>query len=349
MAKKDAEKNSHKLELQELKDLEEQIAKCKVLAPHAGPVKYAHKRDHRGNADVVIEEGATIREGQVVIRLPDNNNMQCKVKVSEALISAIRVGMIASVRLVGLEDAVLPGTVIHVNQYAEPSSWRSPSVKQYACLVRIDEPDERLKAGMSADVTVHVKHVPEALQVPVQALHAHGWLPSGEQRYYCFVESAQGWEARVTERGPTNDNFAIIQSGLAVGDKVSINPEGLLDQVSLPTVPAEQRQQAITVGVRVPPGQRPANSGVVESASQQPSEEKPSQGANRPDPSQFVDGILKRVDSNSDGVLSETEWPSMAGEFSKADANSDGQVDRSELVAAMRARMSRGRSSGAGG
>ena len=65
--------------------------------------------------------------------------------------------------------------------------------------------------------------------------------------------------------------------------------------------------------------------------------------------SQFVDGILKRVDSNSDGVLSETEWPSMAGEFSKADANSDGQVDRSELVAAMRARMSRGRSPGAGG
>ena len=66
----------------------------------------------------------------------------------------------------------------------------------------------------------------------------------------------------------------------------------------------------------------------------------------------FVDGMLKRLDKNGDGVIGKDEMPPQNDrsdrrfDLAKADANGDGSIDRKELTAFVSQRGRRGRGGG---
>ena len=70
-AKWESAQNSHELELEKLAELDDQIAKCTIVAPQDGVVKYAHVMDGRGDQEFIVEEGAVVRERQVIITLAE--------------------------------------------------------------------------------------------------------------------------------------------------------------------------------------------------------------------------------------------------------------------------------------
>lgn len=238
-AKWDAAQNSYELELEKLNDLDDQIAKCTITAPQDGVVKYAHVTDGRGDQEFIVEEGAVVRERQAIIRLPNADSMRVNLTVNEALVGYLRPGLTAVIKPVGFGDRVLYGDVEKVNQYSEPTGWRQANVKEYKAFVSIDEPPADLRTGMTAAVTIKCAEVSDAMQVPVQAVYAHG------DKFYCFVYNQGKWEARQIKPGPTNDKFFVIDSGLNVGDRVSMNPRGYLAEVSLPKLSPEEAQRAV--------------------------------------------------------------------------------------------------------
>ncbi len=238
-AKWEAQKHSYDLEFGKLQDLEEQIAECTIVAPRDGTVVYAHLQDRRGDSNFIVEEGAVVRERQAIIHLPDPTSMRVELVINESLVQYVKKGMPAKIEPVGLGDLVLKGTVLNVNQYAEPSGWRKANVKEYKAYVKIDSPTSELRAGLTASVTIRCAEVPDALQVPVQAVYSHG------PQFYCFVFDDGRWEARPVECGPTNDRFFVIESGLKEGERVALNPRRYVDEVKLPKLPPEQRQRAV--------------------------------------------------------------------------------------------------------
>lgn len=241
-AKWEAAQNSLKLEQEKLADIEDQIAKCMILAPQAGIVKYAHETDRRGDQEFIVEEGALIRERQTIIQLPNAASMQVKLTINESLVRYVQPGLPAKISLVGAGDHVLRGTVQKVNQYPEASGWRRANVKEYLAYVSVDESVPELRSGLTASVTIQAARVPDALQVPVQAIYAHG------DHMYCFAYDAGNWEAREVKPGPTNDKFFVIESGLAEGDRVALNPRGYKDRVTLPELSPEEQQRAVRLG-----------------------------------------------------------------------------------------------------
>ena len=238
-AKWDSGQNSHELELEKLAELDDQIAKCTIVAPEDGVVKYAHVMDGRGDQEFIVEEGTVVRERQVIINLPNADSMRVSMTVNESLVQYVQPGLAAVISPVGLGDRVLHGTVEKVNQYAEPTGWRQANVKEYKALVTIDEPTSELRAGMTASVTIRCAEVPNALQVPVQAVYAHG------SKFYCFVYDQGTWEAREIKPGPTNDTYFVIRSGLNEGDQVAMNPRAYRDEVDLPKLSAAEAQRAV--------------------------------------------------------------------------------------------------------
>lgn len=244
-AKWDSGQNSHELELEKLAELDDQIAKCTLTAPQDGIVKYAHVMDGRGDQQFIVEEGTVVRERQAVVRLPNANSMRVNLEVNESLIQYVRPGLPAVISPVGFGDRVLAGKVEKVNQYAEPTGWRQANVKEYKAYVAIDNPPADLRSGMTASVTIRCAEVPDALQVPVQAVYQHG------DEFYCFVNNAGKWEARPIVPGPTNDKFFVIESGLNEGDRVSMNPRAYLAQVELPKIAPELAQRAVPVDRRI--------------------------------------------------------------------------------------------------
>ena len=159
----------------EYEDVSSQIDKCVMYAPADGVVVHANRYSSRGgSAEFVVEAGATVRERQEIIRLPDPTLMQIKCKINESRVTLIREGMPAKISVDAIPGLQLVGRVKKVNRYASQCSWMSSSVKEYATIVEIIDPPENIRTGMTAEAQIFVEQLPDALQVPIQALYEHG-------------------------------------------------------------------------------------------------------------------------------------------------------------------------------
>jgi multidrug resistance efflux pump len=79
-------------ELDKLREMEDQIRECRVAAPQDGMVVYYRDQSSRWSStnDGLIQQGAQIKEGQKLIRIPDLKRMQVNTKVHEAMVSRVR-------------------------------------------------------------------------------------------------------------------------------------------------------------------------------------------------------------------------------------------------------------------
>lgn len=347
-AKLRADENTHKLDNDKLKLIEQQLEKCTVRAPASGKVVYANETDRRGNAEVIIQEGAIIRERQVVIRLPDLTQMQVKAKINESKIGFVKVGMPATITLDAFPDLEIEGVVKQADEYPQPPGWSSGNIKQYATYIEIkDPPPGILRPGLTANVEIHVDQIAEAVTVPVQGIHEH----KGE--YYCLVQNGDRLDARWVEVGSSNDKVVVINSGLNEGDQVVLNPDPFVEYVEFPAPPIDKlgKPKTLLANARAPDpigmnNGGPGNSGNGLSegkiGGKDGSHSKGGPGERGPggekgrNPVSLVQDMFNRYDLNKDGALSTEEMPAERRDrMELADANGDGKVDRNELTTAM--------------
>ncbi len=88
---KEYEARVNALEIEQSKHdrLTQQLEACLMFAPSDGIVVYANQQSRRSSDNVVIEERATVRERQAIIKLPDLNRMQVDAQVHESRISLL--------------------------------------------------------------------------------------------------------------------------------------------------------------------------------------------------------------------------------------------------------------------
>ena len=356
-----AQKNSLALEESKLKDIEEQIEKCTIKAPASGQVVYANQYDSwRGssNAEFVVAPGTMVRERQVIIRLPNANEMQVKATVNEARVTLIRPGLPVTIRVDALKDEMIEGVVTKVNQYAEPGSYSSGNIKRYATFVKILNPPPELRVGMNAEVRIHVERKNDATQVPVQALIER------KGHFFSLVRNGEKYETREVKFTSSNDKVVAIANGLVEGDQVVMNPRSAGDLLVLPNLPdptpaqiAEVERTPGVVAVLNPGGASPSPGAGGPGGASGPGGEggKGGKGRGTMSPAVLVERYLES-DADKDGKLSTAELGTMderrRQNLSEADKNKDGFLDKSELtIAASQAfqKMQSGRGGPGGG
>jgi len=194
-------------------EIQEQIKNCKLLAPAAGQVVYAD--DERRN--VIIEEGAVIRDNQVVVRLPDIQNMEVAVRINESHINRVVPGQIAKIELDADPDNPLEGEVNEVAAYPFPLRWHGAPL-EYDTKVTILDPPATLRPGLRAKVKIFFENETDVIQVPLAAVIQH------EDRHFCLVRNGEQWEPRPVFVGSNNNTHVIINAGLDEGEVVTLTP-----------------------------------------------------------------------------------------------------------------------------
>jgi len=242
-AQVEAATNSYQEEMEKQTDIEQQIGKCVIVAPEGGVVTHANRTSNRGNAEFVLEAGAMVRERQVLIRLPDPTKMQVRANINEARIPLVKEQMPVAIRVGAFEDSSLRGIVTKVNKYAEPTSWFSSQVREYATYVQILDPPPGIRSGMTAEVRIFVEQLTNELQVPVQALYEF------KGHYFCLVQLGESLETREVVMGAVNDKHAVIETGLSEGEQVVLNPRAHTDKLVLPDLPDVKDDPKRGVGV----------------------------------------------------------------------------------------------------
>jgi multidrug efflux pump subunit AcrA (membrane-fusion protein) len=137
-------------------------------------------------------------------------------------------GQLAKIRVEAFPDRLLDGEVRSVATVASQQDWMSADVKVYQALVNIKDELPNLKPGMTAEVTIFTDSQREnVLTVPLQAIL--GSVDMGNKRRI-YVLTPNGPEAREVVVGLSNDRMGVIESGLAEGEEVIVNPRVLLTE-----------------------------------------------------------------------------------------------------------------------
>lgn len=337
LATNQADLDSRKLTLQveeeKLDRLERQIKACRLIAPQPGEVVYASQQSRRSEP-VVIEEGASVRERQAVINLPNLDQMKVDARIHESRISRIAVGQPVEIYVDAVEDVTFHGVLDSVSAVPVPGSWPNTDLKEYESAIRItDDPAtvRKLKPGMTAEIRIIVDDRKEdVLQIPVQS------ALSVASRYFSYVLVGKKSERRELRVGDANDEYIEILDGIEVGDQVVMNPrthfsreinelevrllaeqEEGRERVETPKVPSNRKPAGDTKG---PPsgaaGGRPAGG--------------PGGGGGRPSAKQ----IMTFADKNNDGVITKDE-SDMQGKFDDWDKDGDGKLTTEEVKAGL--------------
>jgi len=156
-----------------------------------------------------IREGATVRERQTIITIPDMTRMSVKVKIHESYIKKIKKGQKVRITVDAFPDTVLEGEVSKVGVLPDSQNrWMNPDMKVYLTTITINGTYDWIKPGMSAKAEILVDHLNDVTYVPIQAVG-----PS-EGKQVCYVVHGLKSEQREV------DDFLEIKKGLKEGEKV---------------------------------------------------------------------------------------------------------------------------------
>ena len=322
-----AEQAACALEEKRLQRLQTQLDKCLVLAPQDGMVIYANEFSSRSSSpQVKIEEGASIRERQSILRLPDLSQMQVKMLVHESKIEQLAHGQRAEVTLLGRKYR---GQVTIVANQPEPGSFFSSNVKEYAAYVQIQSEVVDVRPGMTAQVEVLVAEKSDVISVPVQAVVEQG------RNTFCWVRTSAGVERRPVVIGSSNSERIEIRDGLAVGDELLLNPRAVVAEARETVLEDEKVDVDAKFGKAKDAGAAKSADGVAPSNKATDSTSTP---PGKTGPRTTMPTFAER-DKNGDGKIMIDEVDErMKSFFDRIDTNGDGAIDAKEY-AAMRTRM----------
>ncbi|MEM7453620.1 MAG: HlyD family efflux transporter periplasmic adaptor subunit [Planctomycetota bacterium] len=363
----------------ELAEIEEQIRNCTIVVPEgvSGQVVYA-KESSRGGNDWVLEEGTSVRERQVLIRLPNPEMMEIKASIAEQSITLVRAGMPVSIEVDALTGPPLQGIVTKVNQYAESNGWMSSSIRKYAVFIKIFDPSQdaepseimvnqfnALKPGMNASVNIQVQYEPSGLLAPIQTIY------TVQDRSFCLARTADGnLETREIDITGNNSREVMVASGVVEGEELVMNPGAFKELMDLPDVTygrpieidrerletaAEDLEEEAATGAtseEAGGGQRGGGPGRGGPGGSGQGSGGPGGGGGGFSMSGIIDRIME-ADTNGDDKLDADEIAAMDSRMADRapdwDSNGDGELTRDEIEKGMEAAMRRFQQGAGGG
>ncbi|HNQ87136.1 MAG TPA: efflux RND transporter periplasmic adaptor subunit [Verrucomicrobiota bacterium] len=213
-----AQSNTLILSEQKLARDRRNLTNTTIRAPQDGLVVYAVSDSHF-SSESLIEGGATVRNRQELIKLPDLSRMKVNIKVHESHITMIRPGLPAFVVLDSMPDQRFAAVVARVAPLPDTQTrWGNPNLKVYNTDVHLTEEIPNVKPGVSAKAEIIITNIADTLSVPIQAVTTH----KGKQVVY--VVNGSKPEPRSVETGMYNTKFIQILQGLKEGERVLLAP-----------------------------------------------------------------------------------------------------------------------------
>jgi HlyD family secretion protein len=328
-----------------------QIKACRLVATQAGEVVYASQKSNRGSEPVVIEEGASVRERQAVINLPDLDHMKIDARIHESRISRVMLGQPVEIEIDAIPGDPYRGALQAISSVPIPGSWPNTDLKEYEATIEIKDSDERvrkLKPGMTAQVRIVVEDRKDpTLQLPVQSVVSFSGF------YYTYVSNGKEAERRELKVGDANDEYIEILDGVNEGDMVVMSPRthfsrelSELEQEKAQEKEAKREKletpdrKAAGAGMGAPAGPGAGGPGAGGPGAGGPGAGGPGAGgpgAGGPGGGMRMDpkAMFESMDKNKDGVVTKEEHPRPEF-FDRSDLNSDGKLTSEEMQEAFR-------------
>jgi HlyD family secretion protein len=157
--------------------------------------------------------------GATILELPDLSQVFLIAKVDEVDRGQVSVGQQADVRIDAVADRSYRATITDISLLAFADFLRSyPPAKEFDLRFAIEDPDARLRPGMTAVARIAVGRLPDVLLVPAAAVTVH------EGRDVVYRVGRRALEPVPVEVLRRGRDQAAVAGAIEPGDRVSLTP-----------------------------------------------------------------------------------------------------------------------------
>jgi RND family efflux transporter MFP subunit len=199
----------------DVKHAESALTKMKLLAPATGMISLVST--WRPGGEAPFKPGDRAWQGAPIAELPDITTLRVSARADETERGRLALNETVSAQLDAIPDRQFTGKIEQISTIATidfSAGWPIP--RNFNLVIALDQTDTRLKPGMTAQLTVVVDRVPDALTIPVEA----SFQKSG--RTVAYVWQGSTFQERVIEVGRRSRDRILVAKGLSAGDRVAL-------------------------------------------------------------------------------------------------------------------------------
>ena len=201
---------------------------CTVRAPIAGMVYY--REIWTGEGQEKIKEGIEVRPWDRLMELPDSTRMQIRVEVEEPDVGKVVVDQTARIALDAYRGKPFTGRVTAIERVTQRKGGREMGrgdfnredlgTKIVNVVVSFDGQDPLVRNGLNGRAEIRTGEEAKGILVPLAAVF------TVEGKDVVYLMKGGGLAATPVTVGGRSDTDALVLSGVAEGDRVSLSAPG---------------------------------------------------------------------------------------------------------------------------
>lgn len=141
------------------------LSKTSIESPIYGVVTRLRVRE--GEMVVV---GIQNQPGTTLMTISDLGAIDAELKVAEADVLRLGIGQASSVTLESMPGRRFAGKVVEIGASALPQSGTGAAAREFKVAVRLDQPDSRLRPGLTCDAEIVTAERTDVITVPLQSV-----------------------------------------------------------------------------------------------------------------------------------------------------------------------------------
>lgn len=164
----------------------------------------------------IFKEGDRAYAGAGIGEIPDLSTIQANAPVTEADRGRVHPGQPVVLNIEGVPDKEHKGKVSEISPLAKLDYSGYPVTKNFDLTVQLEDPDPRLRPGMTAGFRVEVERVPGSIVIPASAVFEKG----GQTIAYVLSNGVYQERRIVVARRGVGQ--VMVSGGLKAGERIAL-------------------------------------------------------------------------------------------------------------------------------
>jgi HlyD family secretion protein len=216
-----------------LRQAEEDLSRTTIVSPIDG--KAVQLNAHEGE---VVVTGTMNNPGSVIAVIADLSQILVEAEVGETEVVSVKIGQQAKVKVDAIPDREYKGHVVEIGSSAAVRQGAGAGIRYFKVKVAIDDADDRLRPGMTSQVSIVTSSAPNAVVVPIQSVVERVAEEKDKEvtdddegkpkKKYVFLtegkKDAEKAKQVEVQTGISDATHVVVLSGIKAGDPVITGP-----------------------------------------------------------------------------------------------------------------------------
>jgi HlyD family secretion protein len=204
----------------DLEQAERNLAALTLTSPADGIITLLPNSRARtsvlGGSTPIFKEGDRAWSAAAIAEMPDMSTIHASAPVYESDRGRVEVGQPLTLGIEAVPDRDHKGRVSEISPLARMDYSTYPVRKSFDLRVQLEQPDARLRAGMTAAMRIEVERMHHSVAIPAEAVFDRG----GRMVAYVLLNGA--YEERPLNLGRRSAGQVLVAAGLRPGERIAL-------------------------------------------------------------------------------------------------------------------------------